>query len=106
MTMASFDAAVAQAAARAHLLEMLLHDRHRWSAQLFGTDTSWRLPLTRAILEDEHRVVLTGYAGPECQGASLAEIYCGHFLQSVMPMPESSGPFRFVFDLTAEVVAA
>jgi hypothetical protein len=104
--MNSFDYAVSQAAARARLLETLLHDKHRWKATLYGADTEWHVPLTRAILEDEQQVVLTGYAPEGCLGANIAEIYCGHYLQTVLMIPESDGPFRFRFDIGVEVVAA
>jgi hypothetical protein len=108
MNMASFDAAVSQAAARAHLLEMLLHDRHRWSATLYGMKggMAWRIPLTRTVLEEEHRVLLIGYAPEQCRGVDLAEISCGWYVQTITPVPEHDGPFRFIYDMCAEVIPA
>lgn len=98
--------AVSQAVSQSRLLERLLHDAGPWYAIVYGKHAEYRVPLERTILAGSQSIVLAGYAGPGCHGASRAEIYCGMALATIVDFPPANGPFRLVIERAIEVVAA
>lgn len=101
MSLARLELQVAQLAARARLLERVLHDAGPWHAVIHGCGEH-RIYLTRQVLAEEGRMVLTGYLGEFCFGAYQVDIYCGDVLATSREIPDCPSPFRITLVLGIE----
>jgi hypothetical protein len=101
MSAAELELRISQLVARARLLERLLHDDGPWYAVIHGCRRHL-ISLTRQVLADDGRIMLSGYLREPCRSAASADIFCREDLVTSRDIPLSPAPFRMTLMVGVE----